>query len=127
MEKDVKEKLLKIRTDLVDGCSVCDGRGYIADEVPCQCMLIFQYIIHLTEARIPEDYWALSLDNLEQVDPEFTEFVGYYCGRIHRAAKKGLGILFLGSNGIGKTSMMCEIGKEAIVQGYKVRYLTAHQ
>lgn len=109
-------------------CGVCHGRGYLPEvnrgvPNPCRCMRVLDYLGNLIEVGIPEHYWALGLKEMT-IAPQYKKLVQWYNSRMERAAAKGLGLVFLGSNGIGKTSLMCEIGKEAVVNGYKVRYLT---
>jgi len=83
--------------------------------------------MELVKANIPYDYWCLSLGTLELVEDRYTRLIEHYIDRIDGAFSKAMGIVMFGSNGIGKTSMMCEIGKAGIVRGYTVRYFTAQQ
>lgn len=131
MREDIKSNMLQLKRVLVDSCKACDGSGYLPPEIngdinPCQCMRIFHYLNELLLAEIPKDYWWLSLDSLK-VNSAYTKFCKWYIERLHKAAQYARGIIFLGPNGIGKTSMACEIGKAAIVSGYNVRYTTVQQ
>jgi DNA replication protein DnaC len=81
------------------------------------------YVTRLLYSRIPKDYWILSLPAM-QIDEIYKSTVSHYIEHIEDAADNGMGIIFLGANGIGKTSMMCEIGKYAISRLYPVQYLT---
>lgn len=132
MRPEVYQACDELKQAIVYPCKVCGGAGYLEQENPielnpCECMLSLHYLSALIEARIPKDYWALSLDDLTLVDPAYVKFVRWYLARVSRAAEQGKGILFLGANGTGKTSMQCAIGKESVVQGYSVRYFTAQQ
>jgi SpoVK/Ycf46/Vps4 family AAA+-type ATPase len=62
-----------------------------------------------------------------EVETEYKVFARWFLGKLPNAVTNGLGVLFMGPNGIGKTSMQCAFGKEAIVQGFKVQYFTAQQ
>lgn len=88
-----------------------------------QTITIFKWIKELFYSNLPKAYWKLSLEKL-QVDVLIKKVVTEYVENIDNAAKEGLGIMFLGDVGIGKTAMMCEIGKEAIRKGYSVIYTT---
>ena len=43
---------------------------------------------------------------------------------LNKAVNKGLGIIFFGSNGVGKTSLVSEVGKYALTQGWSVSFFT---
>ena len=131
MRDNIKAAMLALKAEIVDLHAPCGGDGWLEPTEPgklnpCQCMTVFHYLNALIEARIPRDYWWLGIDNLE-VDEEYTSFCRWYNRQMENAVQHALGVLFLGANGIGKTSMQCAIGKEAIVQGYTVRYCTAQQ
>lgn len=131
MRDAVKDAMLGLKAELVDTHIPCEGTGWLEPEEPgksnpCECMIAFHYLNALIEAKIPRDYWWLNLDDLE-VDEGYKKFCRWFIKRIPQATAHALGIMFLGPNGIGKTSMQCAIGKEAIVQGYKVQYFTAQQ
>lgn len=129
MKDEIKNRLYRIRTEIVDTCKICNGTGYL-EEIhlgvanPCKCMMVFNYIMDLVETGIANAYWHLDLETLAMA-PEYIDLVKLILKSIHRFRRHGLGVLFLGTNGVGKTSLMAEIGKEAIIQGYKVKYLSA--
>jgi len=123
------DRLYQIRNELLDNCEKCGGEGYLKSEIPgipnpCECMRVFDYVMELVDAGISQDYWHLYLDDLK-MEPEYINFVKLIFKNLERFRENGLGVLFHGVNGIGKTSLMAEIGKEAIVRGYKVKYLSA--
>lgn len=116
----------RMREVIVDSCEYCEGRGYTKHLgfSQCQCTMILEYCIELLFAFIPKQYWTLSLRDLTGVDPSYVGLVRKYITNLHNAMDHGLGILFTGANGVGKTSLQCEIGKAAVVNGYTVRYTT---
>ena len=124
---EVKAEIYSLRAEVVEGCEQCGGSGYQSEGVGevsrCDCMLIFRYLKELVKARIPKDYWTLTLKDL-QVDNDYKKFVRVYVKNMERAKANGLGMVLSGKNGIGKTSMMCELAKMAIVHGYSVSYFT---
>lgn len=127
-----KERLLGIKAKMVGTCPDCVGEGYIPIEGEpgkvsrCDCMIVFKYVIELVNAGIPQDYWSLTIDALH-VDDGHKAMVKLFLENLQQAKDKGMGLVFLGPNGTGKTSMMCEIGKAALAARYKVRYFTLSQ
>jgi len=131
MRPEVYEQLISLRAELVDNHKPCSGTGYLEPENPgelnpCKCMRVHSYLCGLIESKIPRDYWWLNVDDLE-VDEKFKKLSRWFVSRLGNAVENGLGLLFMGTNGIGKTSMQCAIGKEAVVAGYTVQYYTAQQ
>ena len=131
MRNDIKAAMLKLKAEIVEPHEPCDGLGWFEPIEPgklnpCKCMTVFHYLNALIEARIPRDYWWLEVDDLE-IAEKYKVFCHWFNEQMANAVQHALGVLFLGANGIGKTSMQCAIGKEAIVQGYTVRYCTAQQ
>lgn len=122
--------LHKIRRDVVESCLVCSGRGYTlspnGEDEPCVCTLVFKYVKELIRAGIANKYWALSLESMEIRDV-YKKLVAQYIRHLSNAADKSLGFLFEGANGVGKTACLAEIGKAAIVRGYRVQYLTVER
>lgn len=94
--------------------------GKLSEE---QSLILFKWIKELTYANIPNEYWRLSFDGLK-VDMVVKKVVREFIIHLDNAVSEGLGISFLGECGIGKTSMMCEIGKAALRRGYSVVYTT---
>jgi DNA replication protein DnaC len=132
MKPEIRDAMLALKSKLVDPHAECGGTGWL-DPItpgrpnPCKCMVIFHYLNALIESRIPQDYWSLGIDDLDGVEDSYKKLCRWYTKRLEQATSHALGLLFLGPNGIGKTSMQCAIGKEAVVQGYSVRYFTAQQ
>jgi len=77
----------------------------------------------LVKANIPREFWHISLDNFDG-DPTAMRLVEKYCNDLKMAREKGFGFLFMGANGVGKTSLSIIIMKEAIKQGYTAFYIT---
>src|SRR3972149_3122609 len=124
--EEKKKIVLDIRNSLVESCEDCKGTGYIPASTEgcvyrCDCMVIFRYLKELVKAGIPKDYWSLSLKRLS-VDESYKLIIKKYIKLLDNAVTKGMGLTFVGTNGVGKTSFMQVIGKEAIVRGYSVRY-----
>lgn len=119
-----KEKayLLALKEKIVSHHKPCEGKGYTDSQMtPCECMKVFKYLKALYYSHIPADYWNLTLDELHVV-PQYKKIVRDYIENIDNAIGKGLGIMFLGDRGIGKTSLVSEIGKHAVIRRYEVYY-----
>ena len=127
-QKDA-ETLEKIKSRLVLKHKDCKGRGYLnieGDYQPCLCMNIFKYIIELQKSGIPQDYWELHINDLK-INNTIKKEIKYFIKYLDNAVDQGQGILFTGrQRGVGKTSLACEIGKEAIIRRHKV-YFTLMQ
>lgn len=119
-------RLELIKTEIVGTCDKCNGTGRDDDQEDCLCMNVYIYVMSLIIAGIPKDYWKLGLDEL-QMDSKYLDLVAFYLDHLDQAVENGKGIMFLGANGIGKTSLMCEIGKAAVAAGYTAQYFTAQQ
>lgn len=84
----------------------------------------FQWYAKLLIAGIPEPYWHLELEHFaNDRDPKSKALVKKYCGMLDKALNEGMGLLFIGKHGCGKTMLSCIIGKEALRQGYTVKYI----
>jgi DNA replication protein DnaC len=119
-------KYLKgLREEIVGKHKMCDGKGYVKGGA-CTCSRVYSYIKDLTSAAIPRTYWAFKLSELV-VDEAHKRFLKTYFDNFDNASMQALGFIFLGPNGVGKTAMMCEVGKEAIVRGMGVFYTTAQK
>lgn len=80
-------------------------------------------IRQMIRANIPKEFWHISLDNFDG-DANAMRLVEKYCNNLERVKDKGIGMMFLGQNGVGKTSLMVIIIKAAIEAGYKGFYIT---
>lgn len=114
--------LLNLKHDVVENHKSCNGSGYIKKtQEQCICMKIFTYLSNLYYSQIPIDYWELDLNQLS-VKISYKKFINDFINNIDNALKQGLGIVFMGDKGVGKTSLMCEVGKYAIANRYSVFY-----
>lgn len=115
--------LLSLKERTMGICKKCTN-GWIEDE-PCECRNVFIYLKELVYARIPQEYWTLEWDNISVSPRSVKILVKKYIDNFKTAKMKGKGICFLGTNGIGKTTLMIEIAKRAILNGESIIYLTA--
>ena len=124
----IQEQITDLKTNLVHNHKKCGGSGYLPGESEglvsrCSCMIIFRYLSKLIKSGIPTEYWNLSFDELK-IDTSIKNKLDIYINNIRKAKQKGLGVIFQGNNGVGKTSISCEIGKIAIIAGFSVKYFT---
>jgi len=117
-------RLKEMRDRLVSACKFCGGSGVDRrNEEDCRCMVAFDWLRELTHANIPREYWALSLEEIE-TDAAAKRLVATYIENMRNALDQGLGMVLLGPLGVGKTSLMCAVGKEALLRGVPAYYTT---
>jgi DNA replication protein DnaC len=85
----------------------------------CRDLSLFKMI----RANIPKEFWHIDLDNFDG-DSKAMRMVEKYCNKLDSAREKGIGFLFMGQNGVGKTSLSIIILKEALAKGYSAFYVT---
>lgn len=126
--EEMKNRLYMVKSRIVSTHKHCGGTGITQTESEiseCICMKVFRYVKALIVARIPRSYWTLSLNKLTKIEIAYRKFIKMYLDKFDNAIDRGLGIFFLGVNGIGKTALACEIAKYAIIEQKGVRYVTA--
>jgi len=124
--------IYRLRKDTIGNCKKKCQDGWISDlpaflkndVLCCDCRKIFIYLKELVYSRIPREYWHLKLSDLLLKPPHVKLLFLKYLKNFDNAVDKGLGLGFIGSNGVGKTSLLCELGKEAIINGYGIIYVT---
>jgi DNA replication protein DnaC len=127
--QEMFSELKRMRKEIVEHHEDCHGAGFVeTDGKPdfCICTKVFSYVKELVYAEIPRTYWTFKLAELK-VEDSYKKFIHMYFENLDNALIQALGIIFLGPNGVGKTAMMCEIGKEAIVRGIVPYYITTQR
>ena len=115
MHKKVLYHLQKIKKELQDSCTSCHGSG-------CgKCMSIFDAYTNFAKSGIPIKYWKLSLKDLGTNNPSSSE-IDSFSKKLELAYETGQGVFLYGQNGTGKTLSACHLAKQAIIQGYSVRF-----
>jgi len=127
MERFIKkevEYLIKVKTKITSICKNKKCTGFDAIN-KCECFKKFVYIKELVHSKIPRDYWMLSLKRM-QINNIYKQYIKKYVNNLDNAIESGLGLMYCGpKRGIGKTTSMSIIGKEAIKRGYEVFYVIA--
>lgn len=108
---------------MVYACPKCDG----ALESTCDCVARFNFQVDAFEACIPRDFWSVESEDVEFNTDAFNHYVVPYAKRLNKAHRHGYGLLFSGSNGVGKTMFMSYVLTRAIRRGKTAYYTTMLQ
>lgn len=112
--KKVVYHLKKLKEDFQANCKEC--------EIGCNhCASQFDLVERYARAGIPIKYWSLDISIFPDTTTGVPE-IKKYLSKLKMAYEEGQGVFAYGKNGNGKTLSACEIGKEAIRQGYSVRF-----
>ena len=128
------DELEHIKHSLVDDCEKCGGSGFKvvkgskvwSDTEECKCLLKFRRYKRYYKSKIPKNYWKITPSNFDG-DQKALKQVKRYIDHINNAHKNGLGFLFHGTNGNGKTSLSCIIAKAALDYRFSALYSTFQQ
>lgn len=100
----------------------------------CICQRTLRRTISLIEANIPEDMWTVNHKsrNIKDVVVKdvtlgrrllMSKIISAYINKLNEASKEGIGFVFCGPNGTGKTLFGCKILLKAIKDGYSSHYI----
>lgn len=123
------KKLKKIKNIITSNCKKCNGTCTVKkhnDFYDCDCLKRFIWVKELVFSNIPKKYWNLELEKLN-IDNKHIGFISNYISKLENAIEYGLSIFFHGTNGTGKTSLMCELGKLFIINQLSTFYITVDQ
>lgn len=98
----------------------CDG----SLDSDCICVRKYQFEIEAYEACIPQDFWYTKTSDVTVNTENFKKYVKKYVVKLGVAHRKGYGLVFTGSNGVGKTTFLSYIGANAIRKGRTSYYST---
>lgn len=73
---------------------------------------------------VPRDFWRTKDEDIEHNREAFDGDVARYCEKLHRARRKGYGLLLMGENGTGKSIFASWVLMRAIEAGYSAYYTT---
>lgn len=101
----------------------------------CHCLLKIEAEERLTanlpKTNIPLKYWNLDFINYRNLGKDDDEKelnkkgmtrVYHYRDNLKKNRKEGIGLYIEGPNGVGKTFLATSLGKEALRQGFSVRF-----
>jgi DNA replication protein DnaC len=110
-------------------CNKSPRTGRILDEFLPECKnsclkKMMQYASYM-KTSIPSEFWNLNLKDYKK-DSKVLEIVNVYIKKIEQNFDSGLGLLFHGGHGSGKSLLANEVLKAACKEGYtaKTRSLT---
>lgn len=127
------------------GCETCKYTGTVIkkDEFDeeysdhCECVkkskIKNSFETKLIAANIPKDFWYLTSDSYRNpatnkydriINEINIQIIKKYIENLDERIKTGTGLYLFGDNNTGKTMLMCIVLKEAIKQGYTVRFQT---
>lgn len=110
-----KRKIIKNKIRLNHGCN----------NENCQdCLRKFAVVDEMSNARIPVEYWMLSMKDFTGSET-LKEITNEYIDNIKKKYEIGKSICFSGNQGIGKTMCSICILRAAIKNGFKVFYISA--
>lgn len=118
-------RLKQIKTKLLSECTKCGHTGFI-DTKECKCFKKFQLYVEYSYNGIDEEYWDVTFDKFES-DQVAKEDVVKYCDNLDNARQLGLGIIFHGENGTGKSMLANLILIAAKKKKYTVYFTTFEQ
>lgn len=105
----------------VGACPECSGS---LENTECACVRKYMFSVEAFEACVPRDFWLVKPSDIEYNREAFDTFVAPYVRRLSRAQRNGYGLLFSGSNGVGKTMFMSYVLTCAIRRGRSAYYTT---
>jgi DNA replication protein DnaC len=109
---------------IVSNCKKCDG-SLTNDH--CDCVRRYHFEIEAYEACIPRDFWYYKTSEVTVNKSTFKKYVKEYVKKLNVAHRSGYGLLFSGSNGVGKTTFLSYIASNAIRKGKSSYYTTMPQ
>lgn len=118
-------RLEQIKAKLFADCDKCGHTGYI-EMKECRCFKKFQLYVEYSYSGIDEEYWDITFDKFES-DQVAKEDVVKYCENLDNARQHGLGIIFHGVNGTGKSMLANLILIAAKKKKYTIFFTTFEQ
>lgn len=100
-------------------CKICRGK-----DSRCSCYAKHNVAVAAYEACIPQDFWSVKKEEIDNNVDVFKNTVEVYVKNINKALRKGYGLLFIGDNGVGKTHFISYILMEAIKKKRSVYFTT---
>jgi DNA replication protein DnaC len=113
-EARVMEILQRKKEELVSGCALCGGTGFV-EGLACRCLREFRVWNRLLRRGFPEEYLdldiAVVLKNVRMVD-EDRRLLDWFLSNFEQVRERGLSLYIWGNVGVGKTGLAIAIAKE---------------
>ena len=139
-EKNIRE----LKIDIIESCKICGGAGFERkplkidenlDEIDnlnkvenferCECGKKFDLFKNLTLSNIEKEFWDCEKWRPQPKSREnWHDFIHPYANKLEEAKEKGISLLFIGANGLGKTYAAIYILIKAIRKKYSSHYIT---
>jgi DNA replication protein DnaC len=110
----------------VKTCDRCGGTGKISRSGivgQCVCNLVYKGYLKFAEAGIPELYWEKKITDYTAPDKDSLRTIMNYIDRLKEMYRRGIGLYFWGGFGVGKTGLIVEILKSAILAEFNCKFL----
>lgn len=121
-------------------CGECDGSGYVrflpaserTRELPqtksrrCSCLKRVMLMMKVAQANIPREFWDLE-GKTWQHNQRIQRVVARYTDKLGDALRYGLGFVFCGEAGVGKTTLATRVVVEALRKGHSGFYTTTSE
>lgn len=123
LAEEVEDFRRQCRRDVILKCKKCN----MGADPDCGCHGRFLLRVAAFEAAVPRDFWSIKPEDIKHNNGVFDTMVQTYAAKLRLAMKRGYGLLFLGANGVGKTTFMSYVLMQAIRQGRTAYYTTLPQ
>jgi len=115
-------KFYKLKKIIIDNCKKCNGLKLDGDGSHCDCFILFNFIKKLITSNLIRIYFDKNIAMLE-IDKTVKIFINKYITNIESGIEKSMGFILLGSNGIGKTTVLHIVAFEALIKQFNVMYI----
>jgi len=118
-ERD-RKYLLKIKKQIIEGCSRCHGTNY-----KCSCVDAFRFEFKKVKANIATKYRNLTFDQITH--PQTTEVrskIATYLSNLEKNLEEGRGLYLFGSTGLAKTGIASIVLMESMKRGRSGYFVT---
>ena len=116
------QKMLALREKMLSECKLCNGTG-ILNNNECDCLKLHEKYVDYYYAGVSEEYWELTFSDWEG-DKLAQDLVKQYINNLEIANREGLGAIFYGSNGTGKSFSSILILKACYDKKYSIKFIT---
>ena len=113
------DRIKALKKKILVGSVMYDQKGK-----PVKEMLKLIWVKELIYSRLPKPYWTAELDKLK-IKSEIKSVTNKYLKNYKIAKANGLGFIFHGANGVGKTSAATAIARVFLKKSYNIVYITA--
>lgn len=124
--KQIHQKYPDLPTNPTRGCPTCNGSKvyrFDDEDVECDCRMQLQLAKHYFNANIGELFQRLDWDDFVG-DPTLKEAAYKFLGSHRSLIGSGVGLLFYGNFGTGKSMLANLIAKDCVKLGYSVYFVT---